>query len=280
MLVENGLMTTKMVQCLLAKLPAVRCSVYMWSVLLLTPFLFSGSVRAEGGYWLEASRLIVMQGKKGGATITARNDTDTLYLEQSRVLFPDGVTGYPLTASGKDTARMASPFLVTPPLQRLEPRDRLTLRVLPVNTDGLPVDRESLFYVSANAIPAQSSMVGKSQGEGNSPRFIVAQNQIIKLFWRPKGLSETAIFDGEVDKLLSLRVSGDQLQVTNPTPYFVTFRTLRIDGKAFAPELMLRMVPPKGTQQYSLPTGKHGGKLDWNIIDEYGLNTKMQTSLL
>ncbi|WP_235424220.1 fimbrial biogenesis chaperone [Citrobacter koseri] len=251
--------------------------------LLLLPLSMLPAHSADGGmgrsgYWLGQSRVVLTAADRGGATVSAVNGTQNVYLVQSRVYPADGVTGYPVgVKGGKQVVKASVPFLVTPPLKRLDPGSILQLRVLPTRVSGLPKDRESLYFLSAKAIP--STPEKGSEKEGISITMALDQN--IKLFWRPAGLSATAIFDGEVAKMLRFSADGDGLLVTNPTPYFVTFGSLSVNGVEPDPETLRRMVPPKGTQHYVLKKGaKLSGKVEWALIDEYGLSTQVQHATL
>ncbi|QBJ09342.1 molecular chaperone [Rahnella aquatilis] len=226
------------------------------------------SAHAAGGFGFDRTRVVVMAGSRGGTLITAMNGTNTPYLVQSRVEQADGATGQPL--EGKD-GRDGIPFLVTPPLELVVPQSRLPLRILVKPDNALPQDREALFFISTKAIP--SGPAPKGGGEGM--HLMLALQQSIKLFWRPKGLSPDAIYQGKVAPELKMQVSGAKLQVTNPTPYFITFRELKVGGRE-VDDGVRPMVPPKGTQAYALPAGVSGTQVTWTIIDEYGNPTKPQ----
>ncbi|MCW2457370.1 UNVERIFIED_ORG: fimbrial chaperone protein [Rahnella aquatilis] len=227
------------------------------------------SAHAAGGFGFDRTRVVVMAGSRGGTLITARNVTNNLYLIQSRVEQADGATGLPL--EGKD-AREDIPFLVTPPLERVLPQTRLPLRILEKPGNTLPPDREALFFISTKAIPSGPA----PKGDGEGMRLMLALQQSVKLFWRPKGLSPDAIYRGEVAPELKMQVSGTTLKVTNPTPYFITFRELKVGGRALDASTLRPMVPPKGTQTYALPAGITGTSVTWTITDEYGNPTKLQ----
>lgn len=230
--------------------------------------LHSLYAHAAGGFGFDRTRVVVMAGSRGGTLITAMNGTNSLYLVQSRLEEADGVTGQPLDdGAGRDSI----PFLVTPPLERVAPQTRLPLRILEKPGHALATDREALFFISVKAIP--SGPAPKGDGEGMS--LILALQQSVKLFWRPKGLSPDAIYRGEVAPQLKMQVKGTTLQVTNPTPYFITFRELKVGGRE-VDDGVRPMVPPKGTQTYALPAGGSGTRVTWTVIDEYGNPTEPQ----
>lgn len=254
---------------------------------------------AEGnpGFGLNTSRVVVMaQDSRSGAAV-ALNNTDRVYLVQSRAYPADGNTGWPLTKAV--SPKPAVPFLVTPPLQRVDAHGRLPLRILAMPDNHLPQDRESLFFLSTKAIPAQGEPVagapagasgdkqgghdaGKTARTGDAPmaptgpQISLALQQYVKLFYRPKGLSATALFDGAVAPKLNMQRVGGRLQVTNPTPYYITFIVLKVGGKPVDDTAKRALVPPKGQQTYPLPAGVSGGEVEWQIVDEFGLATKAE----
>ncbi|MEH4266360.1 molecular chaperone [Klebsiella aerogenes] len=231
-------------------------------------------VRAAGypGFGLNASRVVVMGDARGGTLVTALNNSTNVYLVQSRVLPADGLSGYP-----QYQAKSKVPFLVTPPLSRMEANSQLPLRILNMPGNGLPQDRESLFFLLSRAIP---SVTPRDSKAGGGPQVVMALEQYVKLFYRPAGLSPTAIFDDAVAPALRFARVNGRLQVTNPTPYHITFGLLTVNGKSVDAAALRRMVPPMGQQDYPLPAGVTGGPVAWQIIDEFGLMPAKRTRAL
>ncbi|WP_404995629.1 fimbrial biogenesis chaperone, partial [Enterobacter bugandensis] len=70
----------------------------------------------------------------------------------------------------------------------------------------------------------------------------------LKIFYRPAGLegqAETAYHH------LSVARSGNRLTVSNPTPYYITLFTLKVDGQEIKEA---DMVPPKGSVSFTMPS--------------------------
>ncbi|STR65440.1 fimbrial chaperone protein [Klebsiella michiganensis] len=85
----------------------------------------------------------------------------------------------------------------------------------------------------------------------------------LKLFYRPAGLEgqpETAYHR------LSVTRSGNQLTVSNPTSYYVTLFTLKVDGQEIKEA---NMVPPKGSVSFMLPSATVS-TVTWQAISDYG----------
>ncbi|HDR8958966.1 TPA: molecular chaperone [Burkholderia vietnamiensis] len=109
--------------------------------------------------------------------------------------------------------KITSPFMVLPPLQRIEPTERNVLRIVRLPGDALPTDRESVFYLNIREIPPKTDAVNALQ---------IALHSKLKLFYRPKGLQPAADEDPTLPMTVRLDPSTHRLVLDNPTPYHVT----------------------------------------------------------
>ncbi|CNJ33913.1 molecular chaperone [Yersinia mollaretii] len=229
--------------------------------------LFSGLAGAQTaptkpGISFYVLRVIYPEAEKKGVSLTAYNKSAAPYLMQSWIQPVDPVTG-DVNMANTDSAAM--PFIVTPPLARLEANSELTLRIRR-NGEPLPTDRESVFFISMKAIPAQQE-ADKESAAGQMALTVVSN---MKLFYRPEGLAKRAVAD--VASKLSFRREGNVLIADNPTPYWLTFSRLHVGSTEMDKAQLRLMVPPKGQQQYRLPEGTTG-KVSWQLIDEDGWDT-------
>ncbi len=171
--------------------------------------------------------------------------------------------------STPDTAH--SPFLITPPLFRMEPQKDQSLRI--IYTQGaqpLPTDRESLFWLNVLEIPPKPS--GPQTASRNYLQFAIRSR--LKLFYRPGSLPGEAIT--APDKLVFKASQGAPaaLIVHNPTPYYITISKLALgtDGKQV--DGARGMVAPFG--ELRLPLSRMaqppaaGTPLGFTTIDDYG----------
>lgn len=78
------------------------------------------------------------------------------------------------------------------------------------------------------AIPSTSDAAEGTQS-GVSARISVGIQSVIKLFYRPSGLSMPA---SEAAKKLTFSNTEHGLGISNPTPYYVTLSRLNVDGKS------------------------------------------------
>ncbi len=245
------------------------------AALLLGLCLTAQMVQAArpAGMGFSFSRVVLMEEKRGGASVAVVNNTDNVYLMQSRIQAADIPSGMPV-----DTAKGAPPppFVVLPPLQRIEAHGELPLRIMVTPDNRLPTDRESVFFLTTKAIPSVSPMKAAADDKGG--RVVLALANSIKLFYRPTGLKDNAL--GEASKQLTVQQADNAVRITNPSPYYITFASLSVNGKALNADVLRRMVPPRSSQTYPLPAGITGGDVRWRVIDEYGLNTDEQHAAL
>lgn len=190
---------------------------------------------------------VIFQGKNKDALATIQNRGGNVYLIKASVL-PS------LHADGSK-----APFIVTPPLFRLEPHNQQTVRIVSQGTSALPIDRESLFYLSFLAIPSTPDTGTQVN------RVAIGLQTVIKLFYRPERLAMTA--EQAADKL-QFKQADRQLLVNNPTPYYLTLGSLHAAGKAVDFGKEGQMIAPFSQQRYSV-TGP-AGEAAWTVINDYG----------
>ena len=155
----------------------------------------------------------------------------------------------------------AVPFIVTPPVFRLDPGKGQTLRIL-FTGGAVPADRESVFWLNVLEIP---------------PRTAEKESQIqfptrtrIKVFYRPKGLTGSV---KEADETLRWRLVNDagqsRLECENPSAFNVSFARLSLNGVKEEDNDVRGMCPAKGRSAFALP-GVAQGKIYFTTINDYG----------
>ncbi|HGH4672414.1 molecular chaperone [Enterobacter asburiae] len=213
---------------------------YLLSALLLT------AVTAHAGVIINGTRL-VYQGEKKESSIGISNPDDINYLVQSWV-----DTG--LKKGGK------APFLITPPLFRLNAKEDNVLRV--VRTGGnMPEDRESLYWLNIKAIPSSSHEQGVNTLQ-------IAINTRIKLLYRPASIKGKP--EAVADKLEWHR-EGNDLVVNNPTPFYMNFQSVTLNGQKVA---KATWAVPDTSTRFALPANMNGNTVSWSVINDYGSISK------
>lgn len=214
--------------------------------ILLTSLLLAVAATAQAGVIIGGTRL-VYQGDKKESSIGISNPDSLDYLVQSWV-------------TTSDNSSNKTPFLITPPLFRLDARQDNVLRVVRTS-GGLPEDRESLYWLNIKSIPSSSHQQGVNTLQ-------IAIKTQIKLIYRPlsvKGKPE------EVAGNMTWHKQGDKLIVDNPTPFCISFQNVAINGHKVNG---VTWAKPKGETQFTLPKNISGSSISWSVITDYGSISK------
>lgn len=148
----------------------------------------------------DRTRIIYNEGVQA-ASITVTNKSDKYpYLIQSWIE----------DESGK---KVAAPFMVLPPLQRVEPSDRNILRIVLLPGSVLPADRESVFYLNIREIPPKAEALNALQ---------IALHSKLKLFYRPKSVQPNRTEDPTLPMTVQIDPATHKLTFNNPTTLHVT----------------------------------------------------------
>lgn len=214
--------------------------------------LISTTQYASAGVIVGGTRVIYNAAQKETSIAVRNPEKTTPYLMQSWVE----------NASPTDSSK--APFIITPPLFRLDAGQENTLRI--VRTGGqLPEDRESLFWLNIKSIPSSS------KAETNQLQISVKTR--IKLIYRPASLAANA---PESYKRLTFSRQGNQLQVTNPTAYQIAFYSVKVGGVEIKEP---GSITPFGTLSLPLPAGA-SGQVSWQTINDFGGITAAESKAL
>ena len=140
-------------------------------LILFLSTLFSNIAYSNGGISLSQTRIVFDSNMKN-AKLSINNQSDRVYLINSRIYDNNSLEKNNITDS----------FLITPPLFRLENNTQNTLMITPNNLSTLPLDRESVFYLSILAIPSTKKS-DEQQETLLSSKVSVGIRMWIKLFY-------------------------------------------------------------------------------------------------
>lgn len=215
--------------------------IFMPATLSVVLLFISASHAA--GIQVGRTRIIYEASKKEVALPLINKEKELPWLIQSWTDTGDGKT--------------RGPFVVTPPLFRLDPQKEQSLRIT-WSGASIPNDRESLFWINVRTIPA----VAKDDDNKNVLRLIYKTR--MKLFWRPKGLKGTSI---ENCKNLRFSRQGPTLKIINDGEYYSVFDRLQLDGIVVKEA---DLVAPKSSVNAVLPPAASGRNVNWRCITDYG----------
>lgn len=216
-------------------------------ILLAIICLWSGASLA--GVVVGGTR-VVYDGGKREASLSVRNPDKNPYLIQA---WADGNGQL-----GENKNAPKPPFIVTPPVFRLDAGNENMVRI--IRTGGsLPEDRESIYWMNIKSIPASSS--------SDKNVLQIAVKTRIKLIYRPQGIKAPTDDDY---KQVSFHRAGNQIQIINPTPYYLSFFSLKVGS---LPLTVNVMVPPKDNASYPMPATASGSQVSWKVINDFGGNS-------
>jgi len=220
--------------------------------LLMASLFAYTAAPASAAIMLGGTRVIINE-RDREASISMKNEANAPFVVQTWIDAGEG--------------KNKTPFLVTPPLSRLDPGVENILRVLRTSSD-LPADRESVFWLNVKEIPQKAQEENVLQ---------VALRNRIKVFYRPAALSggdasvartrlKWAVTPGAGGK-------GAVLKIANPTPYHVTFTLLKVNNGQ--EDINPNMIPPLGEVVLPLTAVKtpQAISLRFTTINDYGGET-------
>lgn len=203
---------------------------------------------------------VILPAKDGEVTVRLTNDNPTPALVQAWIDRGDPQS----TPDSVDT-----PFLITPPMFRMEPKRDQSLRILHTR-EPLPVDRESLFWLNVLEVPPKPAELEA----GNKNYLQLALRSRLKLFFRPDGLkSDPLKAPTELTFHLVAGSEGVQLLVKNPSPYHVTLSEVTVDARGKALNAEPGMVVPMGELRLNVPgltNAAAGASVRYAVINDFG----------
>lgn len=163
-----------------------------------------------------------------------------------------------IDSNGEDPTSDASLFAVSPALARLQGNARQLVRIMYAG-EGLPTDRESVLWLSVQAIP-QAARENELQ---------VAIRQRIKLFFRPAALTDDPL---KAAQALQWQLRDGQIEVVNPGVYHVSM--IKLEGQRNGRTIFQensRMLAPGERRQWPLESSGAGPvDLSFISINDFG----------
>lgn len=194
---------------------------------------------------------LIYNGNDNEASLPVSNSRDAVpYLVQSWVELGEN-------------AKEKVPFIVTPPLFRLDGGHENTLRIIYTGEKKLPDNHESVFWLNVKSIPSMT--------RSDENRLLIAVKTRMKIFYRPAALaSEKA---GEAWTKLTFEPRGERLVINNPTPFYVSLYSLTIGNKTIAQ-------PPMISPFSSETVAGSGKQVAWKAINDFGGVTAEKRQML
>ncbi|HIE0995334.1 TPA: fimbrial biogenesis chaperone [Pseudomonas aeruginosa] len=239
------------------------------SRLLLPVFCF---LFLFGAIAFQAKASVVMNGTRVIYSADARERTLQLV---STDAYPNLVQVWVDRGNPDSTVENAdAPFVASPQIFRMEPHAGQMVRLMYVG-EGLPQDRETLFFLNFSQMPAIKVK------DRDASKLVLMFNSRIKIFYRPKGIL------GRVDSLaqrMSFHLGKGEVHVDNPTGYYAVVRQAYIETRG--QNIMLAeslIIPPFTRTKWSSPVLSSVAKSDLRLrlilVNDYGVDVSTDVLL-
>lgn len=197
---------------------------------------------AAGGLALSDTRLIIENGRSSVAIVMS-NTTSIPFLTKAWIE----------DASGKRTEDL----MVVPPVVISPPNKFSRFQISVLNSQNLPADRESVFYLNTHSAP----------GNGNPDNTLnVAYDTKLKVFFRPKGLSGSM---ADAIESLKWKLKNGVLTATNNSNFNVSVVTIGLDNNY--KKLSGVVISPRTSMQFKVAKKyPKNVTIRWAAMDDYG----------
>jgi chaperone protein EcpD len=229
---------------------------------MIAAAFLGGVPGASAGVVVNGTRVVYPAAKRE-VTISIHNAGETPSLVQAWL-----DAGDPHAKPGESKV----PFVMTPPLFRLDPTKSQSLRLV-YTQDPLPADRESLFWLNVLDIPPRAA------ANPDLPNQLeLAFKHRMKVFFRPVSLSGSAADAPTQMKWKMLFKDGKLvgLQASNPTAYHVSLTQIAATIAGHPILAKADMVDPFASRSFDLPdpvAAPNGAvSVEYWFVNDYGGN--------
>lgn len=241
------------------------CSSQLWlrtvlSAAVLLGLLSSANASNKLPIEIQNTRVVFNEGQPS-SFVSVRNKSDIPYL------IAVDITSF--CGEGK-TCPATEDFMTSPGFKVINPGQAFPFRIVKL-AEKLPADKESLYLVQFRLVPSEADL---PEQDLQKARITVAVAGSMKLFWRPKALSNTPGVL-KVRDMLAARCNANQLEIFNRSAYWGTFGTLHASGKTLLKDGPLPMIAPFSSVRYTLPSCPQA--ISTSFIAESGLLTAERT---
>jgi chaperone protein EcpD len=238
------------------------------SLALIATAILIAAPDVSAGIVVDGTRVVYPAAKRE-VTISIHNPSDTPSLVQAWL-----DAGDPNAKPGDSNV----PFVLTPPLFRLDPTKVQSLRLVYTH-DPLPDGRESLFWLNVLDIPPRASA-----NPDRPNQLELAFRHRMKVFFRPKGLAGTAA-DAPARLTWKLLLKDGKLagiEASNPTAYHVSLVQVVAIAGGQRVNVKADMVDPFASCSFELPDPVAEPKgtiaLEYWFVNDYGGNVRATAS--
>jgi P pilus assembly protein, chaperone PapD len=223
------------------------------SLIRISAFLLgmTGFTHALAGIILERNRIIFLPEDKD-VTLTIRSKDHRPLLIQSWIDTGD-------MHVAPDAIR--TPFLILPPITRLNPDKSAGLRIILTDKAALPQDRESVFWLNVLEIPPLEKPEKNNNG--------IIQNVFrtrIKVFYRPEDVAKE-----DKEKNVCWNTEMNNVVIHNNSPFFISvLGVVTSDGNRILSQDNTEMIYPFSENRSLVKRGTAMDSLVLDYLDDIG----------
>lgn len=160
--------------------------------------------------------------------------------------------------------KIPSPFVITPPINRIDAGKGQTLRISLINKQSIPENKESVFYLNVLEIPS------KDKNLSDTNHISIAFRTRIKIFYRPTSLTGSA---NEAPELLQWELVNGGVKAINPTPFYITLGKVTYTNVGKKYETDGNMIAPGSTSDFHFSNVNDindTSNISFSSINDYG----------
>ncbi|MBW4202734.1 fimbrial chaperone [Enterobacter cloacae subsp. cloacae] len=217
-------------------------------------------------------------------SVFALNASADIVISGTRIIYPESAKDVTVSMDNRGTRpllvqtwlddgrdstnpqELKLPFIVTPPVSRVEPQKGQTVRITWLG-QTLPKDKESLFWFNVLEVPP------KAKESDNQSMLQLAFRTRIKLFFRPTGLKGEPTEAAKNLKWSQTR-QGQKvvLSAKNDSPYYVSLASASLISGGKRYEIETHYIEPFSSQTMNVKNAPLTGnsKIIWQAINDYG----------
>lgn len=217
-------------------------------------------------------------------SVFALNASADIVISGTRIIYPESAKDVTVSMDNRGTRpllvqtwlddgrdstnpqELKLPFIVTPPVSRVEPQKGQTVRITWLG-QILPKDKESLFWFNVLEVPP------KAKESDNQSMLQLAFRTRIKLFFRPTGLKGEPTEAAKNIKWSQTR-QGQKvvLSAKNDSPYYVSLASASLISGGKRYEIETHYIEPFSSQTMNVKNAPLTGnsKIIWQAINDYG----------
>lgn len=153
---------------------------------------------------------------------------------------------------------MNIPFIVIPPLVRVDGGQGQFVRIIYTGTDSiLPKNKESIFWLNILEVPPNLNSAAN--------QLKLAFRSRMKMIWRPKSLNE---INRDIANDLKWKKIGNDLELNNTSPFYISISNIRITDGKYVQDIAGDLLKPLDKHLFKIKSGV--SKVTITYLTDYG----------